>query len=103
MPRPLPTQHDVADAELLVDEVLAHPVVDALVPAAQQTEAIESNELCGHLLVESPAARTEEEQRPGGLCSLDGGEDRFGLHHHSGSATEGRIVDRSMDIAGVLA
>ena len=33
-------EHDVADAELAVDEVLAHAMVDALVAAAQQGEAV---------------------------------------------------------------
>ena len=38
-------QHVVADRELAVDEVLVHPLVDALVAAAQQGEAVAGREL----------------------------------------------------------
>ena len=53
-----PAQHDVADAELAVDQVLAHPVVDALVAPAHQAEAIAGGQFVGH-----PPGRTRD--RPG--------------------------------------
>ena len=50
-------QHDVADAELAVDEVLADPVVDALVAPAQQAEPVAAGQLVGERLVEAAPAR----------------------------------------------
>jgi hypothetical protein len=103
-----PTEHHVAHAELAVDEVLAHPVVDALVAAAEQAEPARlalggGSQFLGHRLVEPSAAGAEQVQRPGRLRGVDGGEDRLGLHHHAGAAPERRVVDAAMHIGGVLA
>ena len=50
-------QHHVADRDLVVDQVLAHPLVDALVASAEQREPARVDELVGHRLVEAAAGR----------------------------------------------
>ena len=40
-----PVEHDVADAQLAVDEVLADPVIDPLVAPAQQAEPVAAGQL----------------------------------------------------------
>ena len=60
-----PGQHDVADRQLAVDQVVGHPLVDPLVAAAQEREASADGELAGDRLVEAPPARAEQEQRTG--------------------------------------
>ena len=96
-------QHDVADAELAVDEVLADAVVDALVTAAQQREPLAFGELGGDALIEPATAGTEQQQRADRVDRLDGGEDRLGLHQHAGAAAERGVVDRAVHVGGVLA
>ena len=97
-------EHDVADAQLVVDEVLADAVVDALVAPAQQAEPVEpAASSCGERLVEAAAAGTEQEQRARRVGGLDGGEDRLGPHQHPGAAAERAVVDGAVDVGGVLA
>ncbi len=102
-------QHHVAHAQLPVDEVLAHTVVDALVSSAQQAEPgvrtapAEVCQFVRQLLVEALATRAEQVQRARRIGCLDGGEDRFWLHHHPRAATERRVVHRAVDVVGVLA
>jgi uncharacterized protein (DUF952 family) len=78
-------------------------MIDALIAAAQQAEALERSQLFCPFLVERPASRTQQEQRPWRIDGFDRGEDRLGLHHHSGAATERSVVDRAMHIGGVVA
>ncbi len=98
-----PTEHDVADADLAVDEVLTNPVVDALVASAQQAETVGRRQLVGECLVEPTPARAEQEEWPRRRDGFDGLEDRLRPHHHAGATTERRIVDRAMDIGRLLA
>ncbi len=78
-------------------------MVDALVPPAQQAEAVGRRQFGRQRLVEASPARAEQEQRSRRIDRLDGLEDRLGPHHHAGAAAERRIVDRSMDIGRLLA
>ena len=50
-------QHEVADRQLVVDEVLAHPLVDALVAPAQQREAVRRRQRTRLALVEALGRR----------------------------------------------
>ena len=95
-----PAEHVVADRQLAVDQVLAHPLVDALVAAAQQAEAIGARQLAGPALVETAARRAQVEQRSRRLSPLDRREHRLGHEHHAGPATEGRVVHAAVRIRG---
>ena len=93
-----PGQHVVADRQLAVDEVLAHPVVDALVATAQQREPVAGRQLGCHRLVETAAAGAQQEQRTRQVGLLDGGEHRLGRQHHAGAAAVGGVVDRAVRV-----
>ena len=77
-------------------------MVDALVPPAQQAETVACSEFSSHRLVESTATGAEQQQRSGRLHGFDRLEDRLGPHHHAGSPTERRIVDRAVHVGGLL-
>src|SRR5215204_1140607 len=80
-------EHDVADAQLVVDEVVADALVDALVTPAQQAEARTACQLGGEGLVEAAATRAEQEERTPRVGRLHGREDRLRSHQHAGTAT----------------
>ncbi len=70
-------------------EVVAHPVVDALVAAAQQREPARPPPAPGPWPgrgVRPPGP--SRNSGPGRLGGLDGGEDRLGHQHHAGAAAE---------------
>ena len=97
-------QHHVADAELAVDEVLTHPMVDALVAAAQQAEPVaDAASSTGQRLVEPSAAGPEQEQRTWRIGRLDRVEQWLGLHQHAGAPAERRVVDRAVDVGRLVA
>jgi hypothetical protein len=54
-------------------------------------------------LVKTSTTWTQQEQGSWRLSSLNRGKDRFGPHHHAGASAKGGIIDRAMNIAGVLA
>ncbi len=83
--------------------MLAHPVINALVASAEQAEPLSDREFVGHRLIESASAGAEEKQWTKRLGGLHGGEDRLSFHHHSCATTERCIVDRAVDVGGVLA
>ena len=92
-------QHVVADRQLAVDEVVAHPLVDALVAAAQQREPVRARPARGPRAWSNRApAGAEQEQRPRRLDRLDRGEHRLGHQHHAGAAAERRVVDRAVRV-----
>ena len=95
-------QHVVAHRQLAVDQVLAHPVVDALVAPAEQGEPLRAGQLARQGLVEPAARRAEEVERSHGLGGLDAGEDRLGPQDHPGAASEGGVVDGAVDVGGVV-
>jgi hypothetical protein len=97
-----PAQHNVADADFAIAQVLAHTMVDSFVPSTQQTEASRGLDcrcqLVSHGLIESPATGTEEQERPRRSGRFDRIEDRLGLHHHAGATTERAVVDRAVNV-----
>jgi hypothetical protein len=94
--------YDVADRQLAIDQVVGDPLVHALVPAAQQREALCVRKLAGDGLIKAPAGRGEQEQGAGEALelfdTLDGGEDRLGHEHHPRTASERSVIDRSARI-----
>jgi hypothetical protein len=90
-------QHDVTNADLGVDEVFTHPMVDTFVSSAQQTETTRWGQMreckvsC-ECLIEPSTAWAEQEKRPRWIDSFDRCENRFGPHDHSCSPTKGSIV-----------
>ena len=98
-----PAEHDIADAELAVDQVLAHPVVDALVAPAQQAEAVERGQLAGPWPGRSDARR----DRAGTAAAADRRPRPTRTparpHHHPGAAAERGVVDGAVHVGGVLA
>jgi len=85
-------EHVVAHRQLAVDQVVGHPLVDPLVAAAQQRESGRAGQLGGGRLVEGPPGGRQQQQRPGRLHRLHGGEQRLGHHHHPRPAPEGGVV-----------
>ena len=96
-------EHDVADGDLAVAEVVGDALVDAFVPAAQQGEAVTGGQLAGHRLVEPSAAGGEQQQRTRRVRRLHGREDRLRPHHHPGPTAERRVVDGAVAVVGVVA
>ena len=97
-------EHVVPDRHLLRGESLGHPLVDALVPAAEERQVLLAGELANERLIETSTRRRQEQHTsPVGVEGLDRGEERLRLHHHPGSAAEGRVVDRAMTVARPLA
>src|SRR5215204_3194874 len=64
-------QHEVADAQLAVDQMLADPVVNPLVASAEQAETGAAGELAHAPLVELTTTRPEQQQRPRRVRRLD--------------------------------
>src|SRR3954464_12131065 len=87
-------EHEVADRELLVD-VVAHPLVDALVAAAHEDELAPLRQLLRLGLVEPRSLRAEQDgdgARGPGAGGLDRRDQRLGFHHHPRSAAVGNVV-----------
>ena len=58
-------EHEVPHRELLVGQVVGHPLVDALVAPTEQREPPGiAGQALGHLLVEPPAGGREQDERP---------------------------------------
>ena len=73
--------------------MLAHPLVHALVAAAQQHEVGDLGELTRDDLGEAPTRGVEEDDASsGGPQGLDAAGERLGLHDHPAPAPEGRVV-----------
>src|SRR3990170_534320 len=90
-------QHVVADGQLLVHEMLAHPFVHALVAPAHQHEVRPLGELAGHLLSETAPSRVEQDdprsRRPE---RLDARRERLGLQDHPAATPERRVVGHAV-------
>jgi len=96
-------QHDVSHADLAVHEMLDDPMIDPLVPSAQEAETLTARQLGGHRLIEATTTGRQQKQRAGCGGGLYRGEDRLGTHHHPGTAAEWRIVHGAVHVGGVLA
>ena len=88
----------VADRELAVAQVIRDPLIHALIPAADEREAVGRRQLPSDGLIESSTAWRQEEQRARRIHGFDRREQRLRQHHHSGAATERRIVHGVMTI-----
>ena len=88
-------EHKVADRDDARGEVLPNAFVKRLIASADQREMRETSQLARHFLVEAFALRAEQNHRAGGRRAehaLDGGKDRFGLHHHPPAPAVGCII-----------
>ena len=59
-----PRENEGAQADAVVGEVIMHPLVEALVPAAQQGEGRQGREFPGHGIVERTATRRQHHHAP---------------------------------------
>ena len=97
----------VADRDLVIAEQIADALVDPLIAAADEDDAIEGREVVRHRLGERSAPGGEQENLFamamalfGKTKRLYGAEDGFGLEHHAFAAAVGPIVDRAVAIFG---
>ena len=79
---------------------VAHPVVDALVAAAEQREPVHGRPAPGPRPGRGAARRDRARTAGGAAGPLDGGEDRLGHQHHAGTTAEGRVVDGAVRVGG---
>jgi hypothetical protein len=101
----------VADAELFVAEVLGDALVDALVAAADEDDAVAGGEAAGVGLGELAALGREQDDAGGGGAGGSGGdgegfealEDGLGLEDHAFAAAEGAVVDGAVTVVGEAA
>ncbi len=94
----------VADGNLVIDQVVRHALVDALVVAAEQNEVAFAREVAGHGIREFAALRGHEDDFR--VRRAEGGEgfvDGFDFHDHARSAAIGGIVHCAVGVAGPLA
>src|SRR5512139_2857868 len=92
----LPAGEDVVpDGDLLVRQVVRHPLVHPLVAAADQDQVLLACQPGGRIRCEK-GPRGGEEDDPARAVGpgehLHPGEDRLRLHHHPAAAAEGGIV-----------
>ena len=93
----------LSDGDLLVDERLAHPLVDPFVAAADEDHARPLAVLAHQRLAPDASLRREQDRgRPGalGLELLDRGKERLGLHDHTGAAAVGGVVRDPVPVEG---
>ena len=98
-------EHEIADRNLLRDEVLANAVVDALVVSTENNEVALHREAVGHGLVELFTVGRGENHFvivAFGLERCDAVVDGLALHHHSRKAAVGIVVDAAMFVGGVV-
>jgi len=98
-----PAENNITNTDLAIDEMLSNAVVHTLVASTEQAEAIDCGQLLGHGLIKGSPAWAEKKQWAWRVRGLHGLEDRLGLHHHARTSPERGIVDRTMDIAGLIA
>ena len=98
-------EHEIADRNLLCDEVLTNAVVDALVVSTENNEVALHREAVGHGLVELFTVGRGENHFvivAFGLERCDAVVDGLALHHHSRKAAIGIVVDAAMFVGGVV-
>ncbi len=86
-------EHVVPDGQLLVHQVLSHPLIDPFVPAADQDDVRKLRQLAGHVLREAAPGRIQEDHpRVGTAHCLDRGCQGLGFENHPAPASEGRLI-----------
>src|ERR1044072_6498914 len=105
-PPPLPPVQDVV-AERDLDHlgpgggVVEHPLVDALIAAAEEHEVLAGGQLAGQALAQRrPGRRRYTDGRAGDAEGVERLAERLGRHHHPGSPAEGRVVDGAVPVVG---
>ncbi len=98
-----PIEDHITNADLTVNQVLTHPIIDAFVAAADQGKPVTISQFVGQILVKPATSRTQEVERSRWIDSIDGVKQGLGLHHHARSPTKGRVVNASVDIGGLVA
>src|SRR5262249_16537045 len=90
-------EHIVADRDLLERTRLDHPLVHALEPPAYHDHALAPGYFAHARLRQRPPARREQQPRTAVACNrIERTCKHVGTHHHAGTATRGRVVDRTM-------
>ena len=103
----------VADRNLAVRQVLADPLIDALVAPADQHQAAQSGQFLGLVLVQLLALRGKQNDGLAGSSrnairarghaqALDAFKDRFRLEHHTLAAAEGAVIDSAVPVVRKL-
>src|SRR5262245_45882370 len=98
-------EHEVAERDLVPRERVAQALVEALVAAAQEEQALLTGEDPGRGLAEGRAVRGQQDLLVGAvlaLAPLDAVRDRFGLQHHARAAAVGPVVYRAVAVAGEI-
>lgn len=98
-------EHEIADRNLLCDEVLANAVVNALVVSAENNEVALHREAVGHGLVELFTIGRGENHFvivAFGLERCDAVVDGLTLHYHSCKAAVGIVVDAAMFVSSIV-
>ena len=97
-------QHEIAEAHLLdrarLDARARRPPRSGRRSASPRAPSASSRTRC---LVEPPAARRQQQQRPGPAGAGDRRIEHIGPHHHPRPAAERRIVDGAVFIAREIA
>ena len=92
--------------DLACDQMLSDAVVHALVMAAEYDDVFEHRHGVGHRLVEGLAVGRGEDHFVVVTLRFQvaySAVNRLNLHHHSGFAAEGVIVDLAVAVGGVVA
>ena len=92
-------QDIVTDRDLVIDEVVGHALVDALIVAAEEDEMLRLGILPGDGLPELPSLGREEDHLGPGTAEF--GEcrrDRLDLHDHAGASAVGCVVHRAVAV-----
>src|SRR5438874_13071684 len=95
-------QHEVADRELAIGQLLRHPLIHTLVAPADQVAVGLTGQRPGQTLGEDLSRGAEEDHRARPVPLADGFEDGLGLEHHPGASAVGHVVDLAMLVVGVV-
>ncbi len=89
------SEHEVTQRDLLVGEVVGHPLVDPLVSSTDQGEVLHGRPPVEIRLGESISGGGEDDTMAR-IDRLQGRHDGFDPHHHAGSTSEGSVVHLAM-------
>ena len=101
-------QHIIADGNFLVDNLVEHTLIDALIMSAHDVQMLHQRKLPRALLRQRPALRRHvDHMRPVAAarfaCRLPGAVHRVGLHQHPLARSIGRVVDIAVAVHGIIA
>src|ERR1700694_1434426 len=96
-------EHVVPNRDLLVDQVRGDPLIDALVPSADQIEVFVAGQLADQPLVEQFTLWRQQDHRPFAHSRAHRFEDRLRLQHHPRAAAIRHVVDLAVAVVRVIA